>query len=102
MEHTLSDASIAAFTLRHISGLLSLVQCIATAVTDDASVTDTAFNSNLLLHARTTGGQRYFAVMGTATWKILPIELWTSSLSIDLFTLNSKIRFFASASEGSV
>jgi len=49
---------------------------------------------------RTKIGRRDFAVSGPATWNSLPVELRTSTLSIETFVKNSKvISSAASASE---
>jgi len=42
---------------------------------------------------RTTIGQRNFAVSGPVTWNRLPVELWTSLLSIDTFAKKAQVSF---------
>ena len=44
---------------------------------------------------RTTIGRRNFAVSGPATWNRLPVELRTSSLSIDIFAKKLKTHSFS-------
>ena len=43
---------------------------------------------------RTTIGRRNFAVSGPATWNRLPVELRTSSLSVDTFAKKLKSHLF--------
>jgi len=44
---------------------------------------------------RNTIGRRNFAVSGPATWNRLPVELWTSLLSIDAFATKLKTHLFS-------
>jgi len=49
----------------------------------------------VVLGTRTTIGQRNFVVFGPATWNRLPVELQTSSLSIDTFAKKLKSHLFS-------
>ena len=72
--------------------------CTSTSLVPGRSVLRSAAHGDIVVHGhRTDWGMRYFAVAGPSSWNVLPVDLRSSSFSLDTFAKHLKTHLFGLA-----